>query len=92
MIVRLIGTQVSLIGATTNTSCGTIDTVNTTDGYSVEAQTYTVPCPATTEPTLAVFVYDNEGDGKWNYMNIAEVEIYSQLTGTTINICVKLGL
>ena len=45
---RLLGTVVSLIAATSNTTCGTINSVNS-NGQSVSDQTYTVSCPATTE-------------------------------------------
>ena len=79
---RLLGTTVSLIGATSNTTCGTIDSVS--DVRSVEAQTYTVSCPATTESTQAVFLYDDVPtfeNNKWkNVINIAEVMVYELLT------------
>ena len=77
---RLLGTQVSLIGATTNTTCGTIKSVS--PELSLEAQTYTIPCPTTKEPTLAVFLYDNVVEESWDkprdqmIMNIAEVMVY----------------
>ena len=46
------------------------------------AQTFTVPCPGTAEPTLAVLLYDNvmeETTDKSNnrlVMHIAEVVVY----------------
>eukprot|EP00116_Pleurobrachia_bachei_P011285 sb/3471547/ len=77
---RLLGTTVSLIGSTTNTTCGTINTVNIE--LSVEEQTYTIHCPVTREKTLAVFLYDDvmelsmdKGNNR-TFMNIAEVVVY----------------
>ena len=83
-VQRLLGTQVSLIGATTNTTCGTINSVNP-DRSSVEAQTYTILCPTTKELTLAVFLYDDvieesydKKKGKnWIIMNLAEVMVFA---------------
>ena len=78
---RLLGTVVSLIGATSNTTCGTINSVNS-NGKSVSDQTYTISCPATTEKTTAVLLSDNvmeETSDKGSnrvVMNIAEVMIY----------------
>ena len=79
---RLLGTVVSLIGATSNTTCGTINSVNS-NGESVSDQTYTVFCPATTEKTNAVLLSDNvmEQPGDDLVMNIAEVMIYKVITG-----------
>ena len=74
----------SLIGATTNTTCGTINSVNESEGASLEAQTYTVPCPPTIEPTLSVFVYDDTFERPYNIMNIAEVMVYSQINGKAL--------
>ena len=77
---RLLGTQVSLIGATTNTSCVTINSVSSE--LSLQAQTYTIPCPTTKEPTLAVFLYDDVMEESWDkprtymIMNLAEVRIF----------------
>ena len=68
-------------------TCGTINSVN--EGASLATQTYTVPCAATTEPTLSVSVWDKvqaTGDNK-NYkftMNIAEVMVYSQVNGKVL--------
>ena len=80
---RLLGTKVILIGSTTNTTCGTINSVNPS-GASLDAQTYKVPCPATREPTLAVLLYDDvmeetkdKNEDKL-VMNIAEVVIYEK--------------
>ena len=78
---RLLGTVVSLIGATSNTTCGTINSVNS-NGESVSDQTYTVPCPAPTEKTNAVLLTDNlmeeTSDKGKNHliMNMADVTIY----------------
>eukprot|EP00116_Pleurobrachia_bachei_P011674 sb/3471936/ len=79
-LMRLIGTQVILIGSSTNTTCGTIDSVSL--DADLENQTYTVPCPATSEPTLAVFLYDNYKDSTENkglviIMRIVEVMIFT---------------
>ena len=82
---RLLGTVVSLIGATGTTKCGTISSVNTKNFMSVSYQTYTVSCPATTEKTNTVLLSDNvmeETEDKTHnklYMNIAEVMIYKAL-------------
>ena len=81
-VQRLLGTQVSLIGATTNTTCGTINAVNST--LSLEAQTYTIPCPSTKELTLAIFLYDdvkqesldNSNGHNRIIMNLVEVMVY----------------
>eukprot|EP00116_Pleurobrachia_bachei_P011452 sb/3471714/ len=85
---RLLGTVVSLIGSTTNTTCGTINSVNIEQ--SVEEQTYNIPCPITRERTLAVFLYDDvmelsmdQGNNR-TFMNIAEVEVY-KLTNLQVN-------
>ena len=81
MVRRLLGTQVILIGPTTNTTCGTINSVNS-NGTSVADQTYTVNCPGTAESTQAVLLYDNEIEGTTDLeaeelvMNIAEVRVY----------------
>ena len=79
---RLLGTTVSLIGATSTITCGTINSVNL--GASVSDQTYTISCPATTEKTIAVLLSDNvmeesndEGHSQIA-MNIAEVMIQSK--------------
>ena len=87
---RLLGTVVSLIGATSNTTCGTINSVNSNfdiyTGNSESEQTYTVSCPATTEKTNAVLLSDNvmeephDKGQNWVIMNIAEVMIY-KVTG-----------
>ena len=79
---RLLGTVVSLIGATSNTTCGTISSVNP-NGLSESDQTYTVSCPATTEKTNAVLLSDNVmGTSDKNiFMSIAEVMIYKVITG-----------
>ena len=72
-----------LSGATNQTFCGVIASVNESDGASVEAQTYTVHCPATTEPTLSVSLWDEvpaTGDRNTK-MNIAEVMVYSRING-----------
>ena len=77
---RLIGTQVSLMGASKNTICGTIDSVSlvfellTLD--ELMPQTYTVACPA--EPTLAVLLYDDLKDIYYDQiiMNIVEVMVF----------------
>ena len=66
----------SLIGATTNTSCGTIDTLR--PHKTLEAQTYTLSCPDRIEPTIAVYLYDDKkfaGDGNKIIMNVQEVYI-----------------
>ena len=76
---RLAGTKISLLGATTKTTCGTISKINS-NRKSVDDQTYTVSCPTTTEPTVAVFLYDEttaNGDSGKIVMNIAEVMVYS---------------
>eukprot|EP00116_Pleurobrachia_bachei_P005013 sb/3465275/ len=73
---RLIGTQVILIGSSTNTTCGTINSVSL--DFDLENQTYTVPCPATSEPTLAVFLYDDfklSDDNGRLIMRIVEVSV-----------------
>ena len=72
---RLKGTQVSLIGPSTNTTCGTIDSVSL--DVDLEHQTYTVPCPPTSEPTLAVFLYDalREPTDTAGYLIIRIVEV-----------------
>eukprot|EP00116_Pleurobrachia_bachei_P015140 sb/3475402/ len=80
---RLLGTEVSLIGPTTTTVCGTISVLNP-GGMDAGAQTYPVPCPATT--TLAVKLYDDEPSSAETVykdkivMNIAEVIVYIILT------------
>ena len=79
---RLLGMTIFLIGATANTICGTIDYVS--DVRSVEAQTYTVSCPATTEMTQAILLNDDVPtivNGVWyNIINIAEVMVYGPIT------------
>ena len=83
---RLLGTTISLIGSTTDTKqykCGTIDSVNPVEVNSVEAQTYTIDCPSTTEPTISVYLFDDEiasDDLTHNrlVMNIAEVRVYGK--------------
>ena len=83
---RLLGTKVNLretSTSTTKTLCGTITSVNP-DGESVAAQTYTVHCPATKEPTLAVLLWDDEigtQDGTSIFMNLAEVMIFVEEDG-----------
>ena len=73
---RLLGTEVSLIGATTSSTCGTINSVNT-NGGSIEDQSYSVFCPATTEPSIAVKLYDDyTTSSDYIIMNIAEVKVY----------------
>ena len=80
---RLLGTQVSLLGATTDTPCGTINSVNSE--LSLVAQTYTIPCPTTKELTLAVFLYDEVIEEYWDksrdnlVMEITEVMVYGIL-------------
>ena len=81
--------MVSLIGATSNTTCGNISSVNSDfdiyTGNSESEQTYTVSCPATTEKTNAVLLSDNVLEMAWDryykggqiVMNIAEVIIYN---------------
>ena len=82
---RLLGTVVSLIGATSTTTCGTINSVKP-NGQSESDQTYTVSCPATTEKTIAVLISDNVMEETYDkgqnrmVMNIAEVMIY-KVTG-----------
>ena len=77
--------MVSLIGATSNTTCGTINSVNS-NGTSVSDQTYTVFCPATTERTNAVLLSDNVMEETYDksrddlVMTIAELMIY-KVTG-----------
>ena len=83
---RLLGTVVSLIGTTSDTTCGTINSTNP-NGLSVSDQTYTVSCPATTEKTIEVLLSDNvmeqTGDKTRNHMNmnIAEVMVYKVTSG-----------
>ena len=83
---RLLGTTISLIGASNKTTkCGTINSVNP-GGSSVDAQTYTVPCPVTTNRTKAVYLYDDvmekSGDLERNrlIMNVAEMMVYELIT------------
>eukprot|EP00116_Pleurobrachia_bachei_P006549 sb/3466811/ len=83
---RLLGTEVSLIGPTTTTVCGTISSLNP-GGTDATAQTYSVPCPAITEPTLAVKLTDNDPSSAETsknkdkiIMNIAEVAVYLIIT------------
>ena len=83
---RLLGTTISLIGASDKTTkCGTINSVNP-GGSSVDAQTYTVPCPVTTNRTKAVYLYDDvmekSGDLERNrlIMNVAEMMVYELIT------------
>ena len=77
--MRLLGTEVSLIGSTATVVCGTISSLNP-GGTDASAQTYTVSCPVTTEPTIAVLVTDKEkSSGETDdriVMNIAEVTVY----------------
>eukprot|EP00116_Pleurobrachia_bachei_P011162 sb/3471424/ len=79
---RLLGTKVSLIGATSKTLCGTINSVSS-NGQSLSDQTYTVPCPATTEKTNAVLLSDSVREETFDsgvIINIAEVMIYNKVT------------
>eukprot|EP00116_Pleurobrachia_bachei_P010218 sb/3470480/ len=91
---RLLGTKVSLIGATSTTTCGIINSVNS-NGESVSDQTYTVSCPATTEKTNAVLLSDNVMEETHDkglnrlVMNIAEVMIYKVTSG---RFCTKSDL
>ena len=68
-------------GATASTICGTIDSLNPNPN-SVPDQTYSIPCPEATEPTVSVLLYDDvmEGTGDlssdWLIMNIAEIIVY----------------
>ena len=81
---RLLGTKVSLIGATINTTCTTINSVNP-DGESLEDQTYMITCPVTTEKTLSVLLFDDvmeqsyDADRSWLFINVAEVIVYMGL-------------
>eukprot|EP00116_Pleurobrachia_bachei_P012169 sb/3472431/ len=81
---RLLGTQVSLLGATTNTTCWTFESLN--EGLTEEAQTYTIQCPVA-EKAVAVFIYDDvvgAEDGDKMYMNIKEL---GKLFGGQIDRC-----
>ena len=79
----MIGTTVTRIGATSNTTCGTITAALT--GDTVTDHTYTVTCDST-EATLAVLLYDDvveETHDVGNYdsavvMNIVEVQAYGE--------------
>ena len=89
--MRLEGTEISLIGTTTNTSCGTIKPNSTVYenglGMSQEAQTFTVRCPYTEEPTLFLFVYDDTKNIPWDIdhdqmvLHIAEIRLYGLYNG-----------
>ena len=78
---RLLGTQVSLIGATAaSTTCGTINSVNPDEG-SVRKQTYTVECPKNTvELSIAVRLYDDVKEEIKNdmIMNIATAGLFTK--------------
>ena len=81
---RLKGTQVSLFHeSSARTTCGTINSVSLV--ADLEHQTYTVPCPATSEPTVAVFLFDGvrePTDNGYLVIRIVEVMIFtSKLPG-----------
>ena len=74
---RLLGTTVLLVGATSTTTCGSIDTTNQ-DATSVEDQTYTIPCSQDTEKTVSVRLEDALGTGNQIVMQIAEVIVVAE--------------
>jgi hypothetical protein len=74
-LARIAGTEVRLLGATQNTTCGSI---NSPSGEKNENdQTYTLQCPATEEPTLSVFVIDHNVPSS-EAMHLSEVMVYGQ--------------
>ena len=77
IINRLLGTEITLLGTTTSTTCGTINSVNP-NGESIEDQSYSVFCPTATEPSIAVKLYDDVATSNSDVivMNIAEVIVY----------------
>ena len=77
---RLIGTRITLIGETTNTICGTIETVQ--EDLSTA---YTVICPPSTELTLQVRLDDETslyGDLNRTVMQIAEITAFGTESGS----------
>ena len=83
---RLLGTVVSLIGATSTITCGTISSINS-NYFSESDQIYTVSCPTNTEKTNVVLLSDNVMEETYDkgrnnmVMNIAEVMIYKVTLG-----------
>ena len=69
------------MGASKNTTCGTIDSVSLV--AELNHQIYTVPCPA--EPTMAVLLYDDVKDSSEYYdkiiMHLVEVMVFSFIPG-----------
>eukprot|EP00116_Pleurobrachia_bachei_P004976 sb/3465238/ len=74
---RLLGTEITLLGTTTSTTCETINSVKP-NGESIEDQSYSVFCPAATELTITVRLYDGVATANSDViiMNIAEVIVY----------------
>ena len=86
MLRRIIGTRITLIGETINTTCGTIESV-----HEDLSTAYTVTCPPTTEMTLKILLRDEtslDGDlteysGR-TVMHLAEVTAFGTESGTQI--------
>eukprot|EP00116_Pleurobrachia_bachei_P004286 sb/3464548/ len=74
---RLLGTEITLLGTTTTTTCGTINSVNP-NAVSIEDHSYFVFCPTATEPSIAVRLYDDvvTSNSDVIIINIAEVKVY----------------
>eukprot|EP00116_Pleurobrachia_bachei_P015434 sb/3475696/ len=72
---RLLGTTVLLVGSTSTTTCGSIETTNQ-DATSVQDQSYTIPCSHDAERTISVRLENNgQLTGGQIVMQIAEVTV-----------------